>query len=578
MNESMKLIFSMSVSGSVCILVLFLLKPLLKDRVSRRWQYYIWLIAVARLLLPSTPEVSPVGVLFGKQDQAAIRTVSERPIVYTENDSAVKALEPSEDEVSVSLNNTFKNIKTTVLSCLWTGWLVVALLLLIRKITAYQSFIRYIKAGWEEVSDPALLDRLSQIGEGLGVRRPVELCTNSLILSPLIFGALHPCIVLPDADLPETDFQYTIQHELMHYKRKDLFYKWLVQITVCLHWFNPLVWLMGRELNRACELSCDEAVIRTLDLQERKTYGDVLLRAMEEKSSRKNIPVATLNESAELLKERLSAIMKFKKSSALTVAGSFFLAGTLAVSAAATGAYPGVKEPDAAFAPAEKREVRDTKNTEENKMTEDTFSDKAEQFYASGSLPLFKRVFAKMDASDQDYWLEKIYADGQIAFFSEALDCLEKNDPHRASFAEKAYEDGAIAFFSVLTDNMDETALEDWLDLACRDEKISFQSVLFDALDRDWEKEAWKEELEQQLTEEYQAFGLTKDGKQFTWQGQTVNIFLDRRPDQSFYTLDMNPLGTVNIKVIRGNDGRIQSIDYMTDAEAEELLGDMGEE
>ena len=66
---------------------------------------------------------------------------------------------------------------------------------------------------------------------------------------------------LPSADIPGKDFRYIILHELMHYKRRDMFYKWLVQITVCLHWFNPLVHLMSREITKACEFSCDEAVL-----------------------------------------------------------------------------------------------------------------------------------------------------------------------------------------------------------------------------------------------------------------------------------------------------------------------------
>ena len=149
-----------------------------------------------------------------------------------------------------------------------------ALILMIRKITIYQSFVKYIRAGCAEVED---LDRLEQFGrlvEQSGVKTAVELTTNHLISSPLLIGFFHPCIVLPTERLTESEFQYTILHELTHYKRRDMFYKWLVQLTLCVHWFNPLVYLMGREVERACELSCDEAVIRGLDPQGRRAYGD----------------------------------------------------------------------------------------------------------------------------------------------------------------------------------------------------------------------------------------------------------------------------------------------------------------
>ena len=64
MNELLKTAVSLSISGSLLILLLFLCRPLLKNRFSRRWQYYIWLAVIARLLLPVSPEVSPVGALF----------------------------------------------------------------------------------------------------------------------------------------------------------------------------------------------------------------------------------------------------------------------------------------------------------------------------------------------------------------------------------------------------------------------------------------------------------------------------------------------------------------------------------
>ncbi len=108
----------------------------------------------------------------------------------------------------------------------------------------------------------------------------MELYTNSLISSPILIGFFRPCIVLPTADLLDADFQYTILHELTHYKRRDMFYKWLIQFTICLHWFNPLVYVMVREVGRMCELACDEAVIKTLDAKGRQDYGNTLINAI----------------------------------------------------------------------------------------------------------------------------------------------------------------------------------------------------------------------------------------------------------------------------------------------------------
>lgn len=97
---------------------------------------------------------------------------------------------------------------------------------------------------------------------------------------------------------------------------------------------------MSREINRNCELSCDEVVISTLDIEGRQAYGDTLIHAMGAGGDYKNsLASITLNESTELLKERLKAIMNYKKTSKLVVAMTFMFTIFLAVGAQATGAY-----------------------------------------------------------------------------------------------------------------------------------------------------------------------------------------------------------------------------------------------
>ncbi|MDE5891720.1 MAG: hypothetical protein K2H45_02225 [Acetatifactor sp.] len=122
---------------------------------------------------------------------------------------------------------------------------------------------------------------------------------------------------------------------------------------------------------------------------------------------------------------------------------------------------------------------------------------------------------------------------------------------------------------------MDKETLELWLDKAIQEKQVSFQSVLLKELDRDWELQALEEELKRQRLAEYERYGITRDGKAYYYQGQLVNIFLDHQTGSAFYTLDMNPNGTVNIKIIRGEDGAIQGVDYMTKAEEEELFDNM---
>ena len=169
-------------------------------------------------------------------------------------------------------------------------WLMAAAGLLIRKITVYQSFIKYLRAGRMEVADMELWERLGTLAERAGIKRAVGLYTNSLISSPLLIGFSIPASCFPMKKMADSDFENTILHELMHYRRRDMFYKWLVQVTICLHWFNPLVYWMGAEINRACEFSCDEAVISTFGRQAQLACGETLLRAADQRKIQRLSP------------------------------------------------------------------------------------------------------------------------------------------------------------------------------------------------------------------------------------------------------------------------------------------------
>jgi len=153
---------------------------------------------------------------------------------------------------------------------------------------------------------------------------------------------------------------------------------------------------------------------------------------------------------------------------------------------------------------------------------------------------------------------------------------LAINSPLFAEFAEKAYADEDMAFFSTLADCMEEAELELWLNRALDDGNLAFQSILSDRLGRDEAFDELKEKREKVWTKaqaaEYQAAGITMDGRDYYYAGELVNIFMDIRSDKSFCTLNMNPEGTVNIKIIRDADNKITGVTYMTEIEVAELL------
>ena len=587
MNAVLKIFLSMSFSGSLLILILLLGKQFLKNKISRQWQYYIWLVVVLRLLLPFGPEVSLMGKTYRTVDQAisqaALLPPQQQPPLNVPGGNLVPAVgaehrkemlnSPADD---VTTTHPFQDIGVLLINHIW---LVVALGLLIRKITIYQGFVRYIKARLTPVSDIEQLDELSIVAEQSGIKKPVELCVNPLVSSPLLLGLFHPCIVLPRVDILEKDFRYIVLHELTHYKRCDMFYKWLVQVTVCLHWFNPLVHLMSREITKACEFSCDEAVLTKMGSGNAQDYGKTLLDAMAAVGRYKeNFGAVTLSENKHLLKERINAIMNFKKKSTAIR----FLTGALTLCVMFGAAFVGVYPVDAAVdRTAGKLQVVVNKTPAQGSTgtSSEDYAAQAEQYYKADSLPLFEITFPRLNENTQKMWLEKLYADGDVSFFSVSVRGLDTNSSLFADFAEKAYTDKELTFFSVLTDCMGEAELELWLDRALEDGNWAFQSMLFDKLNQGEEFDELEEKREKEWAEaqmaEYQAVGVTMDGKDYYYQGQLVNIFLDIRSNKSFHTLNMNPKGTVNIKIVRDVENKITGVSYMTEAEVMELLGDM---
>lgn len=213
-------------------------------------------------------------------------------------------------------------------------------MLLVRKITSYHSFVRYIKAGTNEVSDKKILEIFKASCIAMGLKKPLKIYTNPLAASTMLVGIFSPFVVVPNIEISEKELHNIFIHEIIHYKKLDVFYKWLTQFTVCIHWYNPLIYLVSREINKNCELSCDETIIKRFDDKSKRSYGDTLLAALKFNGNYSDTIVSiTLNEDAKLLKERLNAIMKFKQKSKINLIMTSCLTIIILGASMVTGAY-----------------------------------------------------------------------------------------------------------------------------------------------------------------------------------------------------------------------------------------------
>lgn len=349
----LSLILSMSVAGGLMIILTFTVNALLCKKASFKWRYYIWIVALTRLLLPFAPEVNLMTYLgehinyitqTGVANFNSTNTSKIPEDIQKDINSSSSLQEDTVKSEEINKNNILKSV-WNIKGYLCIFWAMMALLFFIQKVTVYRHFIKFVRAGSTPIDDINQLEILSKAEIHLGIKKPVDLWTNPLVASPMLIGFIHPRIVLPNALLPEQEFYYTVLHELMHYKRKDMYYKWLTQTIICIHWFNPLVYIAGRSINHLCEFSCDEAVTTRLQSTEQlREYATTLLNAMASSGVYKeHIATLTLSENKKLLKERMEAIMNNKRTNTI----SKVLLAILTVIITFTGIFTGGYTADA---------------------------------------------------------------------------------------------------------------------------------------------------------------------------------------------------------------------------------------
>lgn len=133
---------------------------------------------------------------------------------------------------------------------------------------------------------------------------------------PFVLGLLRPKIYLPSF-LSEKERELVILHEEHHIKRFDPIIKWISFVVLCVHWFNPLVWIAFSLSTKDMEISCDEAVVRKMDLSSKKAYASTLLALSSDKSI--SFKGAALSFAQSDVKQRIQHVLRYKKRSIIAV-------------------------------------------------------------------------------------------------------------------------------------------------------------------------------------------------------------------------------------------------------------------
>lgn len=320
----------MSLSGGVMIAVIVLIRTLTIQRLPKRTFLLLWAAALLRLLVPvSLP--SPLSVYSLIQRSTALSNLSETAAAAAETilpaSNAFQASEAvTEGAKNVIANQTVPVVQPAVspvemtaqpipvVSILWgIGAAACVLFFLIAYVRCYRQFRESLP-----VKDGYIENWLRRHP----LRRKVVIRQTDRISSPLTYGIFRPVILLPSGvdwkDKGRLD--YVLTHEWIHIRRFDGLAKLMLAAALCLHWFNPLVWVMYLMANRDMELSCDEALLRQFGRQDVRADYALALISMEER--RAYPAVLTSHFSQHTLKERIRAIMKDKKASKAVIAAA----------------------------------------------------------------------------------------------------------------------------------------------------------------------------------------------------------------------------------------------------------------
>ncbi|MCA9255607.1 MAG: M56 family metallopeptidase, partial [Phycisphaerales bacterium] len=168
---------------------------------------------------------------------------------------------------------------------------------------------RWLRLG-QQVEEADALRVVRQVSQGLGLRRQIRLIETDAIDSPITWGELRPIVMLPSSwrDWPIDRLRIVLLHELTHVRRHDWLVQMCARLACVVHWFNPLVWFVGRRLEEVRELACDDDVVRIGTRP--STYAETLLDIATRMRRRPMVAAVALNMAARTrLEGRLISIL-----------------------------------------------------------------------------------------------------------------------------------------------------------------------------------------------------------------------------------------------------------------------------
>lgn len=300
-------ILNMSLTASYCIITVIILRLFLKKQ-PKLFSYLLWSVVLFRLLCPVSFS-SSYSLLQMGTDWIARESITEWDTgninngehVVIDNNNVIPEDEAYMEQFLLAEDEDGMGEPPWIQKALdiaaWVWFAGIILLLCYSAGTAF-----YLRNSLKEA-----VRREEDQQEG-------AYFSAENITTPFVFGIIRPQIYLP-AHLREEEKKFVLAHEKTHIARKDHLVKILAYAAVCLHWFNPLVWLAFVLMENDMEMSCDEAVIKKLGSDSKKDYSLSLLSLSTEKPFFHGSPLAFGEGKVE---ERVRNILAYRKRTFLT--------------------------------------------------------------------------------------------------------------------------------------------------------------------------------------------------------------------------------------------------------------------
>ena len=273
MSNLFSQVLNMSMTGSVVILLVMLARFLLK-RSPKIFSYALWSVVLFRLLCPVafTAPVSVLDVVEPEQKETSNNTSIVTYIPATVNTQAdFIMVQPDEQQVQAeSITKPEEQIQMTPMHAVALVWSAGMAGMMLYSVVQYLGLRRRLVGAVQLKGNIYLADHID---------------------TAFVVGLVQPRIYLPSA-VPHKERYFILAHEQHHIRRGDHIIKLLAYLALCIHWFNPLVWLAFVLAGKDMEMSCDEAVIKSLGPDIRADYSASLLRLATHKKILSGMPLA----------------------------------------------------------------------------------------------------------------------------------------------------------------------------------------------------------------------------------------------------------------------------------------------